>query len=106
MKKDLLRIVAKAPGENPSEQQIENTLAAFQEFLDGYIEVVYYFGDLVIVCNEEGKIYGYPDNFRLGYDIIVGDCIIVGGDLDTGEFRSLTNDEIDLVIKDLQKRAV
>lgn len=35
---------------------IENELEPLQEFVDGYIETVTAFTNLVIICNEEGRL--------------------------------------------------
>lgn len=61
-------------------------LSELQEIVGGYIELVYLSKDLVMVCNEEGKLMDFPFNyeatklFRLatnGNDRIMGDVIVL-----------------------------
>lgn len=44
------------PGEYPYKTRIDNTLEAFQEIVDGYIEAVTFPAGLVVICNEEGRL--------------------------------------------------
>lgn len=74
------------------EIEIDNTLAAFQKAVGGYIETVTVTEDLVFIVNEEGLIHQLPLNRHLGS--IRGDALLVGVDGD--EFRSLTQREINV----------
>jgi hypothetical protein len=62
------------------------TLENFQKIVDGYIEVVPFLPDTVIICNEEGKLRGMKPNFYLGSfpygDLIMGTVIVCGVDGD------------------------
>jgi len=58
---DQIRIVYCPVEGGPSVMMIDNTLKAMQELVGGYIETVTY-GHYVVVCNEEGRIKGLPDN--------------------------------------------
>ena len=64
--------------------------------VDGLIEYVYLpnCNDVVLICNEEGKLLGLPPNRDIGYDIVCGDFLIVGDDPELGEDRSLTEEQI------------
>lgn len=101
-----LKIVFKAVGEDPKIMEIENTLEAKQELVGGLIEVVPYKNDLLLICNEEGKITDLKPNLKFDYDFIVGDCFIVGDDYENGDFKSLTDEEIKVVIEDLKERTI
>ena len=55
-----------------------NTLKALQREVSGYIETVTIASDAVIICNEEGRILGLPDNCRVCGVDFVGTVLIVG----------------------------
>ena len=57
---------------------MENTLKALQREVSGYIETVTIASDSVIICNEEGRILGLPDNCRVCGVDFVGTVLIVG----------------------------
>ena len=84
------------PYELPEEIEFENTLEAKQHLVDGYIECTYLPNDpeVVIICNEEGKINGMKLNRYIGHDIIAGPFLIVGDDYENGDFKSLTDEQI------------
>jgi len=80
-----MKVLMVKPGKKAYEAEIENTLAAMQHEVDGYIEAVYPYEDLVaVVCNEEGKLEGLPLNRALRdedgkvYEIIAGTFFICG----------------------------
>ena len=57
--------------------EIENTLDAMQEFVDGPIEVINITDEILLVCNEEGKMRGLPPSAFIvrnqqAQDVIVG----------------------------------
>jgi hypothetical protein len=80
-------------GEEPKEMLIDNTLEAKQKLVGGLIEVVPY-ENLIIICNEEGKLLGLKPNLVFDLDYIAGDCFLIGDDYEKGDFRSLTQEEI------------
>ena len=84
------------PYELPKEIEIENTLEAKQEIVGGYIECVYPPNDenVVLICNEEGKINGMKLNRDIGHDIIAGPFLILGDDYENGDFKSLSEDQL------------
>ena len=84
------------PYELPKLIEIENTLKAKQKIVGGYIEVVYLQNDndVLLICNEEGKINGLKLNRDIGYDIIAGPFLVVGNDYENGDFKSLTEEQI------------
>ena len=96
MKKEKLRCLLVEPYELPKEIEIENTLEAKQDIVGGYIECAYLpnDSDVVIICNEEGKISGMKLNRYIGHDIIAGPFLIVGDDYENGDFKSLTDEQI------------
>ncbi len=91
-----LKCLLVKPYELPKVIEIDNTLEAKQELVGGYIECVYLPNDnnVVLICNEEGKINGMKLNRDIGHDIIAGPFLIVGDDYENGDFKSLTEDQI------------
>ena len=73
-----MRVLIKEPEKAARFEEIENELAALQEAVGGYIETVTLFTDLVIICDEEGKLKGAPYNCEIcGFDF-VGTVLLVG----------------------------
>ena len=96
-----IRVWVKSPGAAPQAVTVPNTLEALQALVDGYIETVTvnvgksfirpytlpdgrrgnavtFIRDLVVICNEEGRIFGYPSNCKLGGVRFVGPIVIAG----------------------------
>ena len=93
MKKDSEIIcVIKDPGERPIVASIPNTLEALQKAVDGYIETVTIASNLVLICNEEGRLLDLPDNCTVCGVSFVGSILAAGVNRDT--FISLTPDQI------------
>ena len=90
-----IRVLVVEPNKLPKEEIIPNRLQDKQKIVDGLIEYAYLEEDrdVVIICNEEGKINGSKPNRYIGHDVLFGTFIIVG-DNDTGEDRSLTDEQI------------
>lgn len=57
--------------------EVENELEVFQNIVGGYIETTGY-KNLVIICNEEGKLRGLQPNVVLGREMLVGTIIVCG----------------------------
>ena len=51
-----MHILVIEPGKHPYEKEISNTLEAMHEVVGGYIETVYPFSDVVLICDEEAKL--------------------------------------------------
>lgn len=90
-----IRVLVVEPNKLPKEEIIPNRLQDKQKIVDGLIEYAYLEEDrdVVIICNEEGKINGSEPNRYIGHEVLFGTFIIVG-DNDTGEDRSLTDEQI------------
>lgn len=69
--------------------EVENELEVFQSIVGGYIETMGY-KNLVIICNEEGKLRGLQPNVVLGRDMLVGTIIVCGASGD--EFSDIPID--------------
>lgn len=81
------------PYELPVEIEIDKKLEAYQKLVKGYIECIN-LDDVVLICNDEGKINNMPLNRDIGFDIIAGPFLIVGDDYERGDFKSLTDEQI------------
>ena len=73
----------------------EPTLEEMQKIVGGYIEIAYDDGKTQIICNEEGKLLGLPNNteatkiwwdilrensfYEHHNDVLVGDVLILKG---------------------------
>ena len=99
-----LKILYKEVGKSPEVIEIEDTLEAKQKLVNGLIEVVPYIDDMLLICNEEGKILKMHPNLDFTYDYIAGNCFVVGDDFENAGFRSLTDEEIKNASNDLSKR--
>lgn len=92
----------------PKEIEISNSLRAKQEMVKGSIEYTRLLEDedVVLICNEEGKINGMAPNRDVGYDIIFGPFLIVAENSEDGEDRSLTEEQISKYKKIFGKESI
>lgn len=93
MEEEKIKCLLVKPYELPQEVEIKNNLESLQEEVKGMIECVYY-DDVILICNEEGKINGMHWNRDIGSDIIYGPFLIAGDDYENGSFKSLTEKQI------------
>ena len=70
--------IIKRPGQPAFTREIENTLKALQDLVDGHIETVLLPGRICMIVNDAGTLLDFPPNFRLGNDLIVGTAVFVG----------------------------
>lgn len=75
---DKICVAVKRPGEPPRHVWMSNSLENFQRYVGGYIEAVTVATDLVIICNEEGRLMGLPHNCTVCGVDFVGDIVFVG----------------------------
>lgn len=101
-----IKVLIVEPEKLPYEKTIPNTLEAKQEIVDGLIECAYLNSDpeIVIICNEEGKLLNLPLNRNIDYDIIAGTFLIVGDDEEN--FKSLTDEQIEKYKKTFGKESI
>ena len=100
-----IRVIYKKVDQKPKVIEIDNTLESKQKLVHGLIEVCdYKFGTLVI-CNDEGRLMDLKPNLDVGYEFIVGDCLIVGDDYENADFKSLTDEQIKLCLKDIYENS-
>ena len=101
-----LKIVYKEVGKDPVVMEIDDTLEAKQKLVGGLIVVVPYKDNLLLICNEEGKISNLKPNLQFDYDYIVGNCFIVGDDYENAGFKSVEENQIKDIKKDLEDRTI
>ena len=75
-----MKAIIKEVGKNPKVQDITNDLETLKTLVGGYIEVVRMEDNILLICNEEGKLQGLLPNFSTGYDVIVGTAVFVSFD--------------------------
>ena len=74
-----IKVIVKQPSEPIGHPEfIDNTLEALQNLVGGYIETVTIGPDLVIICNEEGRLMGLPHNCELFNIDFVGTLVFAG----------------------------
>ena len=102
MKKEKqIQVIKVEPGKEAYVTTIENDLKALQKIVSegapyvGLIESLCLDEGVDIVCNEEGKLLSLKPCRRVVFDIIVGTFIIAAVDNDTGEYMSLSNEQIE-----------
>ena len=90
-----MKVVMLEPNKPAYVKEIGNDLASMQEEVEGYIEIIYPFEDenIGLVCNEEGKINGFPLNRAIRengkiIDVIAGNAFIC--DCSEDELQSLS----------------
>ena len=98
---DEMTVVIKEPQKDPYVKVIHNDLRGIQDVVGGFFEVVRYIDGIVMVCNDEGKVWGMPYNFTYRNDDIVGPVFFCGEKLgpDGGEFCSLSAEQLRTVME-------
>ena len=89
-----MKVWVKRPKQAPALIDVENELHSLQKIVDGYIEVYPLSPNVVIICNEEGRIRELPFNTWMEGATFYGTIIIAGADGE--EFCDCGIDEDDL----------
>ena len=98
-----MRILFVEPNAEPRPVEIDGSLASMQSLVDGLIQAVYPFEDPVaLICNDEGKLIGLPQNRPLKhpetgeiYDTVCGPFFLCSAPSDSENFESLPDDLIE-----------
>lgn len=77
-----IKCIVKRPDSIPYVTWVSNNLENLQRFVGGYIETVTPFEDMVIICNEEGRLLNLPYNCEVCGMDFVGSIIFCGVDGD------------------------
>ena len=82
------------------------SLNALQEAVGGWVQAIGLKDNLTMWLNEEGKLHGLEHNssaqrlfdrsFGAGYDLIVGDAVLMGGADEEGDTLGLTEEQVAL----------
>lgn len=111
MKETTITALMVEPGKAPTKCTLTNELTELQKAVSigadyvGLIEIINVAPDVLLLCNEEGKLIGLEPNRRIGHDIICGVFYILGED-GNGEFASLSEENIEYYadyFKDIDK---
>lgn len=76
--KEMINAWLKEPGKDPEKRFIPNSLEFLQFCVGGYIETVTLAEDLVIICDEEGRLKDKPYNCTICGVDFVGNIILAG----------------------------
>ena len=104
MNKNKIKILYKEIEKEPKIMEIEDKLEIMQELVDGLIEIIPY-NDVLIVCNDEGKLLNMKPNILFDYDYIAGNCFFVGDDYKHAGFKSLTDEQIKAIKEMLKEKS-
>lgn len=77
-RKSEICVIYKRPGFDPVEVTIPNTLEQLQGMVGGYIETVPFTREILLLCDEEGKLRNREPNFALRGDVIFGAVVFLG----------------------------
>lgn len=91
-----INVLVKKPGEQARRMTVPNTLKSFQSLVGGYIETVTLAQDVLLICNEEGRINDMKYNTTI-YGIQFFGPIVIAG-INGEEFADLTYDNTVLKI--------
>ncbi len=73
-----IKAVVKHPNQAPFMTPISAELEAMQELVGGYLQEIALSTDIVILCDEEGRLKGKPYNCTFGTHTFVGTIVFVG----------------------------
>lgn len=77
-----MKVFFKEPGKAIRQMQVPNELPALQQLIGGYIESVTLCTDLVVLCDEDGRLKGLPYNCEVCGVTFHGPIMFVGVDGD------------------------
>ena len=98
----MIKVLVKEPGKSAALREIEGDLKTMQAIVGGYIEIVTinHNPDILLVCNEEGKLEGLEANFPFNGDSFVGTVFFARGD-DEREIIGLEDGDLGRIIHGL-----
>ena len=92
-----MKAIIKEVGQKPRIDDIKNDLETIKSLIGGYVEVLRMEENILLICNEEGKLNGLPPNFSTGYDIIAGTAVFVSFD-GKEDFTGLSDTQMLLIM--------
>lgn len=75
-----ISVLIKEVGKVPKHVNISDSLESLQKTVGGYIETVFLARDMVVICNEEGRLRELPVNCNIRGIEFCGTVIIAGVD--------------------------
>lgn len=100
-----MKVIGVRVNEPAKVEQIDGSLESMQKFVGGYIEMLPLEDELVLICNEEGKLNHLPFNRLIlnekgqPYDVIAGDFFICNAPFESENFESVPDDKVDYLLK-------
>lgn len=91
-----MRVIMCPAERKPYVTWIADSLENLQKAVGGHIECVTFAKDAVIICNEEGRLLGLPENKSLPVSGFCGDCFICG--VDGENFVSLGDEQKEMLL--------
>ena len=99
-----MKVLYVAPFRKPWVKEIPGDLESLKKQVEGSIEAIYPFDDMVaVICNEEGKLSNLMPNRILrddkgeAYDYICGPFLVTG--IGEEDFTSLTDEQVEKYTK-------
>lgn len=96
-----MKVVVKKVGQSGQVVEVENTLETWNNIVGGWIQTFPLTSDMLIICNEEGKLKGLEPNIEIVVgeysELIVGDFAIVKQGYD--DFEGLDAEQIERLKK-------
>ena len=88
-----IKAIVKKPGEKYGHMtNVSRSLQNLQRTVEGYIEKVvikHEKGNVLIICNEDGKLKKLEENMKIPGDVLVGTIIICGCDEKDQDFGDI-----------------
>ena len=92
-----MKVLAVEPDKDAYIINISNELSEMQDIIEGYIQVIQIEENVVLVCNEEGKLIGLRPNRAIYHDgfvdIIAGNFFLC--ECDGENFTSISDENIE-----------
>jgi hypothetical protein len=100
-----LRAVIVEPNKPARIEKVPNDIYALQKLVGGLVEHLDMDG-FDLLFNEEGKLLDLEPNFSIfdGLDYIAGICIFVGVNYSTGEWTSLKDEHLSIIMANFNER--
>jgi len=94
----MIKVVIVEPNKKPRVALVENKLSDLQAIVGGYIETILARSDIILVCNEEGKLMELPYNRTVYGEPIVGTFFLTTSNRE-GDFVSLSDEQVEWCLK-------
>lgn len=97
-----MKVLTFVPGKDPELREIDGSLKSMQALVDGHIETVDLPGELVLICNELGRIENLDPGAKMYvdgalWDVIRGTCFVCRADGD--EFVGLEEGDEERILE-------